>query len=647
MAVILGGAAVFLLIGLWLAATRYLPALEEARALRTDLVALADRARAAGVGLDRPTLVQLQADLQTADGHLADLRDMLARDPLVGLARSLPPSRDAIRGADAVVAAGEDLTGAAADGLTIANQYVTIREAQAAAASGSGPTSGSSALAGLVELMATSQSSVNAAIGALDRADQALAAAPANLPGLIADARDAMRAKIAEFGPPLKAYAHAAGILPQVLGWNGPRRYLVLTQDPAELRPTGGYIGSFGIIAFDRGRITERHFQDVFLLDLPPTYPFVTAPGPLANYLLGPTQSWQLADSNWSPDFPTSAAEAIRLYRNEGGSGQIDGVLGLTTYTIDQLLTLTGPIAVPEYAVTVSSGETTLKVLQLTRAAKAPGLNRKAFLSTFADRLFGTLLGLAPQKWADLAGQADRFRAERLFTAWFADPAAEALTADAGFDGTVLQTAGDYLYPVDSNVAPVSKLNAVTDRALSLGVQLDQYGDAHDNLDVAWTNQILTDLGAPYRALPTLQDLRVLGLYFRLLVPDRSRLETVSGGSYQRLTAPADIGAEAGREVIANYLRVPPGTTHLDYAWVSPYAADSADDGTFTYRLTIQKQPGLRPGPLHLVINLPPGAILVDASAGLTVRAGSVTLDVTFDRDLVLAIRYRLPAPTP
>ncbi|MGH2512538.1 MAG: DUF4012 domain-containing protein [Candidatus Limnocylindrales bacterium] len=456
-----------------------------------------------------------------------------------------------------------------------------------------------------------------------------------------------MRAKIAEFGPLLTAYAQAAAVLPRILGWDGPRRYLVLTQDPAELRPTGGFIGSFGIIAFDKGRITERQFQDVFLLDLSRNYPFVKAPDPLSRYLLGPTQSWQLADSNWSPDFPTSAAEAITLYHNEGGTGQIDGVLGLTTYTIDQLLTLTGPITVPEYNATVASGETTLKILQLTRAAPTPGQNRKAFLSTFADQLFGTLLALSPQKWADLAGEANLFRTQRLFTAWFADPVAEALTTQAGFDGAVLQSAGDYLYPVDSNVAPVSKLNAVTDRALDLTVQLDQYGDAHDNLAIAWTNQIETALGAPYRVLPTLQDLRVLGLYFRLLVPDRSRLETVSGGSYQRLTAPADIGTESSREVIANYLRVPAGTTRLDYAWISPYAADSADDGTFTYRLTIQKQPGLRAGPLHLVINLPPGAILLDQSAGLTVHAGSVSLDTTFDQDLVLAIRYRMPPPTP
>ena len=76
---------------------------------------------------------------------------------------------------------------------------------------------------------------------------------------------------------------------------------------------------------------------------------------------------------------------------------QLDGVLAITTYTIDEFLELTGPIAVPEYDATIASGETTLKALELTRVAR-PGENRKAFLSAFADRLFDNLLGLPPER---------------------------------------------------------------------------------------------------------------------------------------------------------------------------------------------------------------------------------------------------------
>ena len=96
-------------------------------------------------------------------------------------------------------------------------------------------------------------------------------------------------------------------------------------------------------------------------------------------------------------------------------------MFGITTYTIDELLKVTGPITVPEYGTTIASGETTLKTLQLTRVAK-PGENRKAFLSAFADQLFTGLLGLPPGRWTDMLGQADTFRSQRLLLAWFKNP---------------------------------------------------------------------------------------------------------------------------------------------------------------------------------------------------------------------------------
>ena len=133
-------------------------------------------------------------------------------------------------------------------------------------------------------------------------------------------------------------------------------------------------------------------------------------------------------------------------------------------------------------------------------------------------------------------------------------------------------------------------------------------------------------------------------MYFRLYVPERSRLEAVSAGTTAPITSAADVADEAGRMVIANYFRIPPGSARLQYEWISPYPADQGEDGTFTYRLTIQKQPGLRPGPLRLRIGVPQGAAIVDSSAGLTVNGETATVDTTFDRDLVVVIRYR-PAP--
>ena len=619
-----------------LATSRYLPALDDARGLRADLETMASRAQAAGLAIDRPTLAGLDTDLAAARGRLDRLANLLADDPFVAVARVFPPTAANVKGADAVIAAANDLFDAADQGLAIGDRFVAIKEAQAA------DPATASALAQLVELMATSRDQALAGQAALARAHETLATVPDGLADPIASARDAMIERVDKYGPLLDSYVTASSRLPAILGWDGPRRYLVLTQNPAELRPTGGFIGSYGIVAFDKGRITERTFRDIFLLDLPWDYPFITPPTQLTDYLLGPTQPWQLADANWSPDFPTSAQDAIRLYANESGDTKIDGVLGITTYTIDELLKVTGPITVPDYNVTIASGETTLKTLQLTRAAQDPADNRKAFLSAFADQLFGTLLGLPPGQWADLLGDAGIFQSQRLLLAWFSDAADESFVAQGGFAGEVRQDGGDYLYPVDSNVAPASKLNAIAVRSLKLDVQIDDVGNALDTLSVTWQNPIETPIGKPYRELPTLEDLRILGMYFRVLTPERSRVESVSGGSYVPLTSPAEVGEVAGRTVIGAYMMVPPGSAGLEFSWTSPYAAD-ADETGGVYRLTIQKQPGLLPGPLSLTIRVPEGFRITNASEGLTVTGRTATLQTTFAEDIVLGLSY---APT-
>ncbi len=634
-AVLLGLALAALLVvgaGAALVAFRYLPALDEARALRSDLETMVGRAQDAGLGIDRPTMDQLDADLASARGRYASLSDLLATDPLLGLARVIPLTSANVRGADDVVAAAGDLLDGVGDGLSIGQRFVGIREAQAAS------PGTASALAQLVELMATSRDQAVAASAAVARARERLAGVPDGLIGPVESVRDAMVTRIAKYGPLLDAYVAASARLPDILGWDGPRRYLVLTQDPAELRPSGGLIGSYGLVTFDKGRITERRFLNVSPLDDRNTYPFVKPPQELADYLLGPTQSWQLADAGWSPDFPTSAQDALRLYTNESGDARIDGVLGMTTYTIDELLKVTGPITVPTYDVSVASGETTLKVLQLTRAPRKPGEDPKAFLPVFANELLASLFALPPSKWGDLAGAADAFGPGHLLSAWFREPADEALVASSGFGGQVRQDPGDFVYPVDANVAPATKLDYWTARTMDLSVQLDAVGNARDTLNVTWDNRVDTPDGAPYRAMVNVGD-RILGMYFRALVPERSRVESVAGGGLVPVTDPAVVEDEAGRIAIGTYLKIPPGQTSLRYTWTSPYAAAVGATGG-EYRLTIQKQPGALPGPLTLTIRVPDGYRITAASPGLTVTGATAIMTATFDQDIVIGVTY-------
>ncbi len=143
---------------------RYLPAWDEARTLRTDLEAMAAKVQDAGLEIDRPTIDGLATDLATSRAHLDHLSDLLAHDPLIGFARSLPQAQADIKGADTVVAAARDLFDAADQALAMGTRFVEIKDAQAA-----DPAS-ASALAQLVELMATSRDKATAAQASLAKA---------------------------------------------------------------------------------------------------------------------------------------------------------------------------------------------------------------------------------------------------------------------------------------------------------------------------------------------------------------------------------------------------------------------------------------------------------------------------------------------
>ena len=71
----------------------------------------------------------------------------------------------------------------------------------------------------------------------------------------------------------------------------------------------------------------------------------------------------------------------------------------------------------------------------------------------------------------------------------------------------------------------------------------------------------------------------------------------------------------------------------------SPYAA-TTDAAGGAYRLTIQAQPGMLPGPLALTIRVPDGYRITAASPGLTVSGATATMTVTFDRDVECGLRF-------
>lgn len=134
-------------------------------------------------------------------------------------------------------------------------------------------------------------------------------------------------------------------VLPDMVGMSGKRTYALLLQNNQELRSTGGFIQAVALLNFIDGSLVSYQVYSVYELDK--KLPGQVVPPEEIKLLLG-EQNWYLRDSNWDPDFPKTS-EQVTWFIEKSLGVTVDGVIGMTVYSLEDLLQATGPINLPEY----------------------------------------------------------------------------------------------------------------------------------------------------------------------------------------------------------------------------------------------------------------------------------------------------------
>lgn len=117
-------------------------------------------------------------------------------------------------------------------------------------------------------------------------------------------------------------------VLPDLLGANAPKKYLVIFQNDKELRPTGGFITAYSIFRLDKGVIHVDKSDNIYNLDNGiPGKP--KAPQVLVDYLK--VNVLNLRDSNLSPDFIESMKTFNSIYDKASGKVKVDGIIAVDT----------------------------------------------------------------------------------------------------------------------------------------------------------------------------------------------------------------------------------------------------------------------------------------------------------------------------
>lgn len=384
----------------------------------------------------------------------------------------------------------------------------------------------------------------------------------------------------------LEAFQPFISDLPTILGQDEPYDILVLLQNPHELRATGGFIGTFGRLTFDRGRITTFFTDDIYNLDVNLLrQPKQAPPAAMQTYLR--VNEWYVRDANWYPDFPTTSEKIIELYTLASGESDIDMIVALTPAIVEEFLAMTGPITVDGITFTDMNliDELEFRVEQEFWRIGLRNDERKKIINDLAQALKTRFFALDTDHMRDFAQRVQRVLREKDILLYSTNEDIQNDIVAAGWGGELRSSANDYLMVVDSNFGAL-KTDRVIDRDFSYQVS--------EQPDGTW----IATLQLTYANTAAQQDYRTARYrtYTRVYVPFGSELREYSGFMLNDRfppTARPDTYTEEGKTVFAGFLSVDLGqsrTVSLTYAlpsWLNQHISERQQ-----YGLLWQKQPG-------------------------------------------------------
>ncbi|MFW0837549.1 MAG: DUF4012 domain-containing protein [Candidatus Komeilibacteria bacterium] len=371
-----------------------------------------------------------------------------------------------------------------------------------------------------------------------------------------------------------------AVLTPRLLGYPDSIKYLLLLQNHHEMRATGGFIGNYGILQLSQAKIVNFFIDDIYHLDSAAIGKWQqTPPEPISRYL--GVEQWYLRDANWSPDWPTSARQAINFYYGEGGQERVDGVLAFNPLLISDILNLLGPVQIEGVWYAADNFTSTLQyeVEQNYQARGASHWDRKDVISQLADILLNRFSNLSAAQLIQLVGAVVNNVEEKNVLLYLTQPEYQSLWSKQPWSGAIVQTDGNYLMVVDSNMAAF-KTNQYIDRSVDYQVSLPD-----NNTDKAQATVIIT-----YKHNGTFSwDSTRYRTYTRVLVPEGAVLLNNSGAmANDRTNEVGKITVEHkyGKTIWGAFIAIEPGESgQLSFTYSLPMSVVDS--------LYWQSQPGM------------------------------------------------------
>lgn len=440
---------------------------------------------------------------------------------------------------------------------------------------------------------------------------------------------------VEEFSEKMDVLVEFVTNVPDLVGLDGKKKYLLLFQNSSELRPTGGFIGSYATLELENGKISSLAIDDIYnpdgQIDLREIQ--VSSPTPIKEHL--EEEFLHIRNANWDPSFPSSAEKIEDLFFRLDGR-EYDGIIAVDLQFVESILRVSGPVFLAAYNEEITAENLYERAQFHSEFSYQEGSEQKrSFLTILGGKILERLFSLKNENLFALGIQIQNSLDEKHLLVHIPNNPLSALLDERGWNGRLVETEGDYLYVVNANLGG-TKANYYVKNEMSYDVfSATRDGLLRAELTLLYdhTGEDNTWPGGPYTN------------YVRVLTQDGTKLTGAkiifSDGSEEDLFEKVilnNVGPYTSFEIV--FELQPQQQSQLIFMYDLPETLVLTKEST-NYTLYWQKQPGTKDDKAAFKFNAPFGFEIVRAKPNMTLGANSVEMSGVLNTDLVIDVLFR------
>lgn len=279
-----------------------------------------------------------------------------------------------------------------------------------------------------------------------------------------------------------KTYKEASAFLPEILGVDERQRFLVLLQNESEIRSTGGWVTSYGIIGLEGGQIRELFVDDIYNADgtLRVQGKKYSPPESMKNALN--LKDWPFSLVNWSPDLSETRVASEKFVSDLGKGNDVDGIITLDITFFQKLLDKWGGIEVPGEDEIITGQNIHEKVFQMHREFTPGSTQKTTFLANLANEIIKKMLSMDIGQLMEISDVLTSSLDEKHLQITFANSSAYNFFNSRNWAGSLDSKYNDAPIAIDWNWGG-NKANQYLNKNLSLSVTIRD----EETIDFAYT----------------------------------------------------------------------------------------------------------------------------------------------------------------